>query len=101
MHGDLILSNPNRLTKAKKQLAIEKRTKELQEVLDKETTSLSKSIIKLWENFEELCMTMSRLDGIMTEIEIENLSAWRFYKKKDYLSKINKPKAKNGTQENE
>lgn len=101
MHGDLILSNPTRIQRAIKQIEIEKRTKELQDVLNKDDIGLSKSILKLWENFEELCMTMSRLDGIMTEIEIENLSAWRFYKKKDYLSKINKPPKPNGAQENE
>jgi len=101
MHGDLILSNPNRLEKATKQIAIEKRTKELQDYLDKDSKTISKSTVELWKNFEELCMTLSRLDGIMNEIQIENLTAWHFYRKKSYLSKINKPRQSNGTQENE
>ncbi len=101
MHCELIMENPNRIQKAKMQHEIEKRTKELQDYLDKEATTLSKSIVNMWTNFEELCMTLSRLDGIMDEIKIANLSAYHFYSKKAYLSKINKPRTKHGAQENE
>lgn len=93
------MANPSRIEKAKMQIAIEKRTKELQDAMDKETTTLSKSIISLWRNFEELCATLSRLDGIMNDSQIEKLSAHKFYFKKAYLSKINKPKSKHGAQE--
>jgi hypothetical protein len=101
LHADFILSNPNRINKALKLKTIEKRSKDLQKTLEKKSFTLSKSIISLWENFEELCMTLSRLDGKMTFTEIESLSAWNFYRLKSYLSKINKPQPKNGTQENE
>lgn len=98
-HADLILSNPNRIEKARKLNSIEKRTKDLEDVMLKESNTLSRSIVNMWKNFEDLCMTLSRLDGIMTEIEIENLTAWHFYRKKSYISKINKPRPKNGAQE--
>lgn len=101
MHAELIMANPGRIQKARMQEAIEKRTKELQDYLNKESKTISKTVLELWKNFEYMVVAMADHYPAMSPIEIEKLSAWKFYHLKSYISKKNKPKPKHGAQENE
>lgn len=103
MHSNLILKNANRVEKSKLQVEIEKRTNELQDYLDKEALTISKTIFSFWKNFEEMCLAMGEHYPSMSFKEIEVLSASEFYRLKSYISKKNKRHINNGTgkEENE
>lgn len=72
------------------------RIKELNAQLDviyKENQDTStKKIIALWEDFDDLCLSLSKLDGQMSFTEIQALSVYYFYRLKKFLFKLHKPK---------
>lgn len=68
---------------------------ELNKEIEAEVKTVDKKGIELMQNFQELCFTLSRLDGTMTFQEIEALSVTKFYQLKAFLMKINKKTPKN------
>jgi len=69
---------------------------ELENLLSEEHRKTHKrlidSIIDIWKNFDELCLSLSRLDGKMSFREIASLNVYEFYNLKRYLEKIHRPK---------
>lgn len=82
-------------------MEIEERTDELEDYIEKENKTISKTIFNFWKNFEELCMAMGEHYASMSFQDIENLTAYKFYSLKSYISKKNKPRKQNavGTEE--
>lgn len=101
MHGHLILVNANRVEKSRLQTEIEKKTKELEDYLEKENKTISKTIFTFWKNFEDMCLAMGEHYPSMNFIEIENLTAYKFYHLKSYISKKNKPRTGNDSRTEE
>lgn len=61
-------------------------------ISDQEATTSVKKIRGLWDNFDHLCMALSRIEGKMSFTEIKSLSVYDFHKLKDFLKKITAPK---------
>ena len=64
--------------------------KELEKEIEANTKTTDKKCLEMLMNFQELCFTLSRLDGTMTFKEIEALNVTNFYQLKGSLMKINK-----------
>lgn len=63
---------------------------ELDKEIEANTKTTDKKCLEILMNFQELCFTLSRLDGTMTFKQIEALSITNFYQLKAFLMKINK-----------
>jgi hypothetical protein len=88
----LIAGNVSRINKAR----MLKRKNELQNTLqiaiEQDMKTSSQLVVELWQNFHELCLSLSRLDGKMNFKEIQHLNIYDFYNLKKWLFKLHKPK---------
>lgn len=84
IRGDLSTVNRARIIKKRD---------ELQNRLNIATEELQKTSIHhqlaIWKNFNELCLSLSRLDGKMSFKEVQKLSVYDIYTLKIYLIKVN------------